>query len=179
MKREELSRRTKKKKKRRKVDKSLERLIEDPDTIWVVESLLSKEISGDGIEGYWVRWDGFSEEWDTWEPRSELEKNSAVLVAQFERINEPDLDTSERHCVCQRPYRTEDGAMIQCGYCYRWFHFKCLNITVIRANQFKAFFCSECEYRNPSTKTKYKESLATRFSSFYSDSSTDTLWSPC
>lgn len=170
-------RKKKKRKNEKRVSEELKRLIDDPETKWIVEKILKKELNEDGKEGYWVRWEGFSEEWDTWEPRDELERNAKALVAQFENLNDPDLDTADQHCICRKPYRPEDGAMIQCYYCLTWFHFKCLEIDVVKANNFIKFYCEGCEQRNPYANTKYKNIVDEKCDPFYSESSTDSLWS--
>lgn len=160
--------------------KKLEGLMQRPDAFWVIECLLDKRVRPDGGEEYLVHWEGFNHDSDTWESREELEKNATAMVHEFERIYDPVLSSDKAHCICKRPYRFEQGGMIQCYNCIEWFHFKCLRMSIAEANSYRRFYCLACRIHRPFLKNQFfEELLEVRKPSFFSsDSSRSTLWSP-
>lgn len=166
-----------------------EDLLKKPKAFWVVESLLDKRTCL-GRQEYLVHWEGFSHAWDTWEPRSELEKNAKAMVYEFERINDPDCDMIATHCICQKPYRFKDGAMIQCDECKGWYHFRCINMTIKDANKRHEYRCRGCRKRDiginrrvTRIKAQVKNHRNLMRPTFYSESSTSChssagFWTP-
>ena len=55
------------------------------------------------------------------------------------RLNDP---VEPVYCVCRKP---DDGQMmIACDACYEWFHVKCMNLSVVEAEQLDYFICPAC-----------------------------------
>jgi len=131
-----------------------ERLLDEPDAFYVVESLLEKRAKHGKIE-YLVKWRDWSPEWNTWEPAEELEKYCSDMVDEFNR--QPQGDSDNRvYCICNRPYRFSDGAMVQCKYCLNWFHFSCLKMSIKEANDILTYYCAACSLANPSFRITRK-----------------------
>lgn len=128
-------------------------LLDNPQAFYIVERLRKKRILADGRVQYKVRWMGFSRDDDTWEDEEELLKNSNLMVHEFEQPGSV-LDDM-RHCICMRPYRFNDGAMIQCFNCSSWFHFKCLKISLSKANTYTRYYCQACKNLDPSFKDMF------------------------
>lgn len=146
---------------------------EEDDEFYVIEKLLSKRIAQDGSEQFLVRWKGYSSDWDSWEPRSGIESNSHYLILQFEKNNNnKNKDTGDDilHCLCRKPYRVEDGAMIQCNNCFRWFHFDCIDLTIRVANILLCYYCDDCrEIDYNRFKILFKPKKERKSTSFYDD----------
>jgi len=59
---------------------------------------------------YKIRWDGYSEKWDTWEPRSHLHPEA---IADFEKANDLyDHDWLHRCDICDLPCKSDRGVRI-------------------------------------------------------------------
>ena len=43
------------------------------DHEYVVERILDKRVASDGRVEYLIRWKGYSDAWDTWEPRDNMD----------------------------------------------------------------------------------------------------------
>lgn len=154
-----LRRKKKKRSKSRDGSRNLLELVKDPEAFYVIERLLDKRITEDNREEYLVKWRGWPSDWDSWEPREELEINANAMINEYNRIPEPS-STEVKHCICQQPYRFENGGMIQCAYCIQWFHFDCLNISLIDANRIEEFYCQRCRDHNPKLDAKMRENEA-------------------
>lgn len=155
----------------------MKELLQVPDAFWVIESLLDRRERNGKVE-YYVHWQGFNHNWDTWEPREELLINAMAMVCEYDRIAEPTYDVNAKHCLCKKPYRFEDGAMIQCNGCKKWYHFTCLKLTAKDANSLQYFLCKLCRGNNPSTsqRSRHRDREARRHRlenrpTFYSESS--------
>lgn len=132
---------------------------EDEDRFFVIEKLLDKRYNKHGYEEYLVRWQNYSPDWDSWEPRHEIERNSLDMVLEYNRIHrgdEADDDSMTLHCICRKPYRFEDGGMIQCYNCYSWFHFSCLEMNMEEANLYAKYYCDDCRRINSTLKNMIK-----------------------
>lgn len=131
----------------------------DENRFYVIEKLLDKRFNPDlRQEEYLVRWQNYPPEWDSWEPRVELERNSMDMILAFNKTLKEDSETP--HCICRKPYRFDDGGMIQCYNCLEWFHFTCLNIDMEEANSYAKFYCSSCRAGNPYLKNMVKPEKA-------------------
>lgn len=128
----------------------------DEDRFYVIEKLLSKRYDQDGNEEYLVRWQNYPPEWDSWEPRQELERNSLDMINEFNRTSDPNNCREQLHCICKQPYRFDQGGMIQCFNCHQWFHFKCLNMNMEEANSYAKYNCQDCLNANPNLKNLIK-----------------------
>ena len=127
----------------------------DADRFYVIERLLDKRYVN-GREEYLVRWQNYPPEWDSWEPRVELDRNSKDLVDEYNRPRDTYGDDDELHCICRRPYRFEQGGMIQCFNCRVWYHFSCMAMNMAQANAFAKWNCSDCVQANPILKNLIK-----------------------
>lgn len=144
-------------------------LMNNPDSFYVVESLLEKSRTSDGKEEYLVKWRDWSPSWNTWEPAEELEKYCKDMVDEFNDSNKSTPDEM-RYCICQKPYRFDDGGMIQCRYCLNWFHFSCLKMSLVEANDYQVYYCDRCHDANPALKSVRDSAVkATRAPSFFDD----------
>lgn len=125
----------------------------------MIEKLLRrrKKPGGGGGEEYLVRWKNYPPSEDSWEPREELERNSIDLINEFNRIERDPYEQAELHCLCLRPYKFDQGGMIQCNQCCIWYHFTCLGINMEQANLLAAFYCPECKKKNPSLMSPIKK----------------------
>lgn len=142
---------------RRKVDSELAHSTtfkNDENRFYVIEKLLGKRFTPNGDEEYLVRWKNYSPEWDSWEPRIELERNARDMILDFN--NSLDRDKETLHCICRRPYRFEHGGMIQCFNCLEWFHFTCINVDMEEANSYAKYYCQACQRANPTFKNMIK-----------------------
>ena len=157
--------------------KQIEELMEKPSAFWVIESLIDKRTNYRGKEEYLVHWEGFNHDSDTWELREELEINAKAMVNEYERLQDPVLSSDSVHCICRRPYRFEQGGMIQCNNCIGWYHFKCIKMSIAEANSYQRFYCIACRTRNTFLRNQFKEELIVdRKPSFYSESSESPIW---
>lgn len=142
--------------KRRKIDNELDRSTtfkNDENRFYVIEKLLDKRFN-QGQEEYLVRWQNYSPEWDSWEPRIELERNAREMILDFNNSLERDKETL--HCICRRPYHFEHGGMIQCFNCLDWFHFTCIEIDMEQANSYAKYYCEDCQRANPTFRNMLK-----------------------
>lgn len=138
----------------------------DEDRFYVIEQLLDKRYTANGGEEYLVRWQNYNSDWDSWEPRKEIERNALAMINEYNRFhNCPnfDADPNQLHCICQRPYKFEDGGMIQCFYCLEWYHFACLQMNMEEANSYAKYYCSDCKRSNPRLKCMIKGEKLTTF----------------
>lgn len=117
---------------------------EDKDRFFIVEALLDKRYDLKGEEEYLVRWLNYPPEFDTWEPRAELEQNSLAMINEFNNVDHLNTSDQELHCICQRPYKARDGGMIQCFTCSGWYHFTCLEMNMFEANSYARWHCDKC-----------------------------------
>jgi hypothetical protein len=118
-------------------------LDEDPDRFFIIEALLDKRCDRNGNEEYLVRWQNYPPEYDSWEPRAELEQNSMDMINDFNN-EQPKTDKQQLHCICRRPYTAKSGGMIQCFTCTEWYHFSCINMNMAEANSFARWHCDRC-----------------------------------
>lgn len=126
----------------------------DSDRFYVIEKLLDKRFVA-GREEYLVRWQNYPPEWDSWEPRTELERNAIDMIREFNNMPGPSTDDQPR-CICRRPYRFDQGGLIQCVNCHEWYHFTCLKMNMAEANAYSKWHCSDCMDANPSLKNLIK-----------------------
>lgn len=127
----------------------------DESRFYVIEKLLNKRFNPDTRqEEYLVRWQNYPPEWDSWEPRTELERNSMDMILAFNKT--PNEADETLHCTCRKPYRFDDGGMIQCFNCLEWFHFKCLSIDMEEANSYAKYYCISCRASNSYFKNVVK-----------------------
>lgn len=128
----------------------------------MIEKLLERRINNEtDKEEYLVRWKNYSPEWDTWEPRAEIEKNALDMIKNFG--SQDRACDNDQHCTCRRPYKFDQGGMIQCFNCYIWFHFGCINMNMEQANLCLRYYCVKCLEANPSWKVLYKTARAQNF----------------
>lgn len=113
----------------------------DEERFFVIEKLLDKRCSK-GSEEFLVRWKNYPPEYDSWEPRHEIEKNSHHLIQIFngELANED----QRLYCICKRKYRLDQGGMIQCFTCSNWYHFDCLAMNMEEVNSYAKYHCNDC-----------------------------------
>lgn len=137
----------------------------DEDRFYVIEKILNKRFVDDREE-YLVRWQNYPPEWDSWEPRIELERNALDMINEYNRIREPDEAQDKLHCICKRPYRFDQGGMIQCNNCLEWFHFKCLAMNMAEANAYAKWNCHDCFRANPNLKNLIKPEKQTHPAAF-------------
>ena len=131
---------------------------ENESRFFVIDRLLEKRRNAEtGQEEYLVRWKNYSPEWDTWEPSGELELNASDMINEFNRVPQAHYD-DELHCTCRQPYRFEQGGMIQCNHCHRWFHFVCIGMDMEEANSCQSYSCQQCR---PTTGPAKSSCLAT------------------
>lgn len=136
----------------------------DEDRFFVIEKLLDKRYNHEFCyHEYLVRWQNYPPDWDSWEPAHELERNSLDLINEFNKIGRDDQEYRELHCTCRRPYRFDQGGMIQCFNCLTWFHFSCLGMNMEEANSFAKYYCDDCRLKNPTFKNMYKEKTVVHF----------------
>ena len=137
---------------------------QDEDRFYVVEKLLDRRHNQDtGREEYLVRWQNYPPEWDSWEPRTELERNALDMVNEFDRTSTSQFQDFQLHCICRQPYRFDQGGMIQCFHCHTWYHFKCLHMDMEEANSYAKYYCHECKRMNPGFKSMVKIEKLTTF----------------
>lgn len=138
---------------------------DDQDRFFVIEKLLDKKIDERGAEQYLVRWQNYPPEYDSWEPRAELQINASDMIQEYNRIPQSDRQALELHCICKLPYRFDQGGMIQCYHCKTWYHFNCLGINMEEANSYSLWFCTQCKASDPQKKNMFKP---TKSNAFYS-----------
>lgn len=127
------------------------------DRFYVIEKLLKKRNDANGNEQYLVRWQNYPPDYDSWEPREELEKNALDMIHQFNRLHYPtDCQPDDLHCICRKPYKFNQGGMIQCYECQTWYHFTCLNMNMIEANSYARYYCECCRQHNSQLKNIIK-----------------------
>lgn len=143
----------------------------DDDRFYVIEKILDKRLNALEEEEYLVRWQNYPPEWDSWEPRKELERNALDMINEFNRLNHSD-NSSDLHCFCKRPYRFEQGGMIQCFYCLVWYHFTCLKMDMEEANNYARYYCRQCTKINPRLRSQVKQE---KLKTFYGMSLSQTL----
>lgn len=133
----------------------------DDERFFVIERLLDKRCSR-GFEEFLVRWKNYPPEYDSWEPRQEIEKNSQHLIQIFngELANED----QRLYCICKRKYRLDQGGMIQCNTCSNWYHFDCLGMNMEEVNSYYKYFCNDCRSIDPTLESIIKpEKLSTPY----------------
>lgn len=129
----------------------------DEDRFFVIEKILAKRRNAEmGYDEYLVRWANYPPDWDSWEPVKELEINSRDLINEFDKTGRYDPTKEELHCTCRRPYRFDQGGMIQCFNCLSWYHFDCLKMNMEMANSFARYYCNDCMVKNPNLEIKFK-----------------------
>lgn len=137
---------------------------DDSDRFFVIEKFLDKRFNQEQNQHeYLVRWLNYPPEWDSWEPEIELERNSRDLLDTFNNIKREEDEYNQTHCICHKPYRFDEGGMIQCQCCLVWFHFKCLNLNMEEANSLECYFCDPCRQLNPSLKNRSKKDKRVSF----------------
>lgn len=135
---------------------------EEKERFFVIEKLLDRRINDvTGQEEFLVRWLNYNEDWDTWEPRGEVERNSSDMIKNFDRQDRH--SDNDLHCICQKPYKFDQGGMIQCFNCYTWFHFSCIEMNMEQANLCLRYYCASCIRMDARLKTIYKTIRAERF----------------
>lgn len=135
---------------------------DEKERFFVIEKLLDRRINqSDGQEEFLVRWLNYTKDWDTWEPRAEVERNASDMVKNFNRQDRP--CDNDLHCICHRPYKFDQGGMIQCFNCYTWFHFKCIEMNMEQANLCLRYYCTNCMKADGHLKILYKTPRAERF----------------
>lgn len=133
----------------------------DQDRIYVIDKLLDKRISS-GKEEYLVSWKNYSEEYNTWESRDEIEKNALDLVKEFN--GESNEEDQNLYCICKRKYQLNQGAMIQCFTCSNWYHFDCLGLNMEEVNSYAKYHCNDCRSIDPALENAIKpEKLTTHY----------------
>lgn len=143
------------KKRGKSKQKAVETLLSDPESFYVVERLLDRSYTKDGKEEYLVKWRDWSPSWNSWEPVEELQKGCKDMIDEYNRNSRTSPDAFRQFCVCRKPYRFDDGAMIQCRYCLNWFHFSCLGITLVEANKYQTYYCDNCREANPNLRNVF------------------------
>ena len=128
------------------------------DRFYVIQKLLNKRLDAKGNEEYLVRWQNYPPNYDSWEPRAELEKNAMDMINEYNCVPKPDDCSSEKlHCICRLPYTFEQGGMIQCLNCEGWYHFTCLKMNMVEANSYAKYYCDSCRKKDPRFKNVIKK----------------------
>lgn len=129
---------------------------DDEERFYVIEKLLDKRSNAQGVEEYKVRWQNYPPEYDSWEPRSELEKNAIDMINAYNNIPQPELSDT-KHCICKRAYAPGKGAMIQCSTCETWYHFSCIDLNLYEANCYARYHCKNCREKDSRLKCMVKK----------------------
>lgn len=123
----------------------------EQNKFFVIEKLLDKRYNENGYDEYLVRWQSYSSDWDSWEPEYEIERNSWHMISEYNRNLHQSSEDNRLYCICQRPYRFENGGMIQCINCFNWFHFECIQMSLELANSLSRYDCEECKKQTDPT----------------------------
>lgn len=135
---------------------------DEEDRFFVMEKLLDRRLNKrTGKEEFLVRWQNYSPEHDTWEPRAEIERNAMDMVRNFSRQDK--ACDNDQHCICRRPYKFDQGGMIQCFSCYIWYHFSCIKMNLDEANHCLRYYCDKCREKDSTFRILYKSRQAARF----------------
>lgn len=154
---------------RSRLIKDLSSLLADAGTLWLVESIEAKRTLENGQVQYLIKWANYGPEHNTWEFRENIVETCSTLVEEFEHIpfDIKDKEKYRKHCICQKVYKPQDGAMIQCSCCGEWLHLKCIRMSVEEMNSLKTFYCKDC-IENANKRIEYKDDTEI---DFYGDSS--------
>lgn len=134
----------------------------DDDRIYVVEKILDRRMQPSKSRtnpsfDVLVKWQNYGDEWNSWEPESEIRINCSEMVNDFlSCIDRKGPDDRKLHCLCKQPYHYQDGAMMHCSNCLEWYHLKCINMDMEVANSLLKFFCKKCREQNPDLQIQVK-----------------------
>lgn len=126
------------------------------DIYYIVEKINGKRFNESRNEfEYLVKWLHYTDEFNSWEPQSELEQTCKTLLDNFE--GNTIQESTELHCICKQPYKFDDGAMIQCLHCMTWYHFKCIGLHLGVANRLSRWYCEPCRTLDSTKTIQFKD----------------------